>query len=439
LSTIYLPIEVVKRELVARAFLSVKLADNGNTVYIFEHTFFDRNGWPDKGVYIGKNCFRTEVPYSKFFYSKMKMAGISLWYLDEEGGIYIGDKGDWEERLLYRINPDDLNHEDKILVWGKWQKRVFDSKETMAEVLISGIPNFDILNPKYQQSLIEWDSKVTQGKKDYILINTRFSLGNSKIGINKIFNSDQPHSKNLPEFYLENVYISDNQIMFKMIELCIFIAKSLPDEKIIIRPHPGENPEIYKALTKKIKNISVVINGGVESWIRMSKVLIHNGCSTAIQAIIAEKKVITYLPKDMSKMQIQYTPELPNTVGTISHTYEEVLSAINDSSSSSNDDTWKDTVSELNSIDFISKLIHENTVSKGIGSNDFYNSSLFIGEKLRDNARKVLNYVVPDIKNKKFNHKELSQIVDLVEIAKKHYKSDVKCKKITNGCYCVYK
>ena len=171
----------------------------------------------------------------------------------------------------------------------------------------------------------------------------------------------------------------------------------------------------------------------------MSKVLIHNGCSTAIQAIIAEKKVITYLPKDMSKMQIQYTPELPNAVGTISHTYEEVLSAINDSSSSSNDDTWKDTVSELNSIDFISKLIHENTVSKGIGSNDFYNSSLFIGEKLRDNARKVLNYVVPDIKNKKFNHKELSQIVDLVEIAKKHYKSDVKCKKITNGCYCVYK
>ena len=441
MSTVYLPVEVVNRELMARASLSVKLADNGNKVYIFEHTFFDRNGWINPGIYIGKNCFRTEVPYSKYFYNKMKEAGVSLWYLDEEGGVYIGDQSDWEERLLYRLNPNDLDHNDKLLVWGNWQKSVFDLKKTNADVLISGIPNFDILSPKYQQSLFDWDLKVTEGYKDYILINTRFSLGNPKIGINKIFNSDQPHSKNLPELYLENIFISDNLIMFNMIQLCIFIAQSLPDEQIIIRPHPGEDVEIYKTLTKKIKNISVIISGGVESWIRMSKVLIHNGCSTAIQAIIAEKKVITYLPKDMSKLQLQYTPRLPNTVGIISNTYEEVLLAINDSNSisNSNDNSWKNTISELNSIDFISKQINENALSKAEEPKNFYNTSLFFGERLRDNVRKVLRHVVPNIKNKQFNYEELSKVVDLVEIANKYYKSNVKCKKITNGCYCIYK
>ncbi len=36
---VFLPTEVLNRELTARAFLSTKLANNGNKVYVFEHTF----------------------------------------------------------------------------------------------------------------------------------------------------------------------------------------------------------------------------------------------------------------------------------------------------------------------------------------------------------------------------------------------------------------
>ena len=222
MSIVYLPVEVVSRELMARAYLSVKLASENHFVYVFEHTFFDRNGWPEKGIFIGKNCFRTEVPYSLIFYKKMKNSGVDLWYLDEEGGVYIGDQADWEKRLLCRLNPNDLDSNDKILSWGKWQKKVFEFSKPAAEVLVSGIPNFDILRSKYSKSLLNWDLEVTGGRKNFILLNTRFSLGNPKIGVEKIFNTDQPHSKNLPDLYLENVFISDNQIMFHMLMMVNF-------------------------------------------------------------------------------------------------------------------------------------------------------------------------------------------------------------------------
>jgi surface carbohydrate biosynthesis protein len=438
--TIYLPVEIISRELMARAFLATSLANNEHKIYVFEHTFFDRNGWIDSGVYIGKNCFRTEVPYEKSFYNNMKRSGIDLWYLDEEGGIYVGDKHSWKERLAYRLNPNDLDKNDKILTWGNWQKGVFESKSPAALTLVSGIPNFDIMQTKYQNSLLEWDLKVTGGRRDFILINTRFSLGNSKNGISQMFDLDQPYSKNLPELYLEYVCISDNKMMFDIIELCIFLARSLPDEKIIIRPHPGENKEIYQTLTKKLKNITVIFEGGVESWIRMSKVLIHNGCTTAIQAIIAKKNVITYMPCTLSQVEMDHTPELPNTIGRIAHTYEDVLLGINKDDVDDRG-TWKDTISRIDSIEFISKLANNHMIqqSKDGGRAVYSSTRLFIYEKMKDIIGMVANYINTDREKKSFDYKEFSKIVDLVDVANNVYKSNVKCKKISNGCYCIHK
>lgn len=439
MSTVYLPVEVINRELMARAFLSVRLASDGHKVYIFEHTFFDRNGWAEKGIYIGKNCFRTELPYSKSFYLKMKEKGINLWYLDEEGGIYIGDQSDWEERLLCRINPQDLDSNDKILAWGNWQKKVFKSKKISADVLVSGIPNYEILSPKYKDCLNDWDLEVTGGLKDFILINTRFSLGNPKIGVGNIFNSNQPHSKKLPSLYLENVFISDNQIMFQMIDLCIYIALALPNEQIIIRPHPGENIEIYLLLTKNIKNISVINNGGVESWIRMSKVMIHNGCSTAIQAMIAEKKVITFLPDNMSNQQMKYTPALPNTIGTIAKTYNQVLSALTLSDSSIIDNSWKETISEPSSIEFIANKINNIGFNLNKENRQSLKKNLYIEERVKNAIKQLSSAIMSSFREKQFNYKDFSKINDLVQRAQDYYKVDVECKKITNGCYCVFK
>jgi surface carbohydrate biosynthesis protein len=435
--TVFLPVEVISRELTSRAFLSTKLANNGQKIYIFEHTFFDRNGWNQEGIYIGKNCFRTEVPYDKKYYMLMKKAGISIWYLDEEGGIYTGNTRAQKNRLLTRLTPSDLRKDDKILSWGNWQKNVFLANQPLSPIEISGNPGFDIIQPRYHESFQEFDASITNGLKDFILINTRFSLGNPKKGFKEIFGADQPYAEDLPKLYLEESYISDNKMMCEMVELCFYLSKKLPNEHIVIRPHPAEDIDIYKTLTKKFNNISVIFKGGVEPWIRRCKVLIHNGCTTAIQADIANKKVISFLPKSGSLTVKEYVCRIPNQIGLIASNNQEVLEAIG-SDFNSSIDIYKDTVSELNSIDFITKLvqheIHENKITL---NRDKYD--LFIKEKIRDLARKTISYLIPNKKQNVFNFKEFSQITNLVEIANHHYKSNVKCEKITEGCYVVYK
>ena len=430
MQTVFLPVEVIARELISRAFLSTKLANNGNKIYVFEHTFFDRNGWNEKGIYIGKNCFRTEVPYDKKYFFLMKQAGIRVWYLDEEGGVYTGDKKAQENRLMTRLTPSDLKEDDKILSWGNWQKRVFKTNQSLAKIEVSGNPSFDIIQPKYHDSFREFDSNITNGLEDFILINTRFSIGNPKHDYREIFEDNQPYAKNLPKLYLEESFISDNQMFFEMLDLCIYLSKKLPNEHIVIRPHPAENIEIYKILTKKLENVSVIFNGGVESWIRKCKVLIHNGCTTAIQADIAKKKVISFVPAVS-----EYIPRIPNKIGIIATTKEEVLTAIDKSLISSNE-AYIDTHSEPNSIDFIVNLIQKNNYDK---ENSTKKSDLFIKENIKDLLRGFFNLMLPRRLKKAFDYKEFSKIVELVQIANKHYNTNVNCKKIADGCYCIYK
>ena len=435
--TIFLPVEVISRELTSRAFLSTKLANNGQKIYIFEHTFFDRNGWNQEGIYIGKNCFRTEVPYDKKYFSLMKKAGISVWYLDEEGGIYTGSASAQKNRLLTRLVPSDLKEDDKILSWGNWQKDFFQSNQPSAPIEVSGNPGFDIIQPKYHKVFQEFDTNITNGLKDFILINTRFSLGNPKKGFKEIFGANQPYAKNLPKLYLEESYISDNQMLCEMMDLCFYLSKKLPNEHIVIRPHPAEDIEIYKILTKKCDNISVLFKGGVEPWIRRCKVLIHNGCTTAVQADIAHKKVISFVPFSGSITEKQYICRIPNQIGLIASNNQEVLEGINsDFKTSSN--IYEDTVSELNSIDFIANLIqqkiHKNEIILHQEKYDFY-----LKEKIRDVARKTIGLLTTHKQRNIFNFKEFSQITKLVEIANQHYKTNVKCKKINDGCYIVHK
>jgi len=437
MTCIYLPVELCSRELMVRAYLATSLAKNGHKVYVFEHTLFDRLKWPSAGIYIGKNCFRTEVPYSKAYYNEMKKNDIDLWYLDEEGGIYSGNAKDQEEVLTHRLEVNELEKRDKVLVWGEWQKKVFNLKKPYAEVVISGSPNFDIFQEKYKDSLLEWDLNVTGGLKDFILVNTRFSQGNPKRGIDFIFNNKQPHSEKLPKLYMEEVFIAHNRLLLSVIELCLHLAQALPNEKIIIRPHPGESIDIYKNLTKKFKNISVISKGGVESWIRLSKALIHNGCSTAVQAIIAKKNVITYIPENITAVEKNHSAYLPNTIGRVANNPEDVLLSINKPYKNENN-IWIDTISEIDSINFISKLVEESELNKNSRLNKTGVLKFFLLERVKDLLRSSIRNIFSSQVNTKFDYKEFSRLSDLVNIANNHYDSNVQCKKITNGCYSIY-
>ena len=293
--SIYIPVEVSKREIFGKAFLAFHLAKNGKESYVFEHTFFERYGYPNSGHYIGKNIFRTEYPASKIYYKKLKKNKIKLLFLDEEGGIYSGGIKNLKFQLTKRYHIKTLNKKkDTILCWSKLQEKILKKKKFKA--YFTGHPSFQVLHPKYNKLFKEIDTKVTAGKKNFILINTRYSSLNTKRKKNEYLGLESGSSslgieKNIIECIKEESLIIGNflETIFKIVTLH-------KDTKFVIRNHPEESDELYKIIFQNCKNVTITNNGPVDSWIRQSKLVIAWGCTTIVQSYFNNTPVLVLEP-----------------------------------------------------------------------------------------------------------------------------------------------
>lgn len=445
--TVYLPLEVCRRELVGKVFLATRLAKDGHTVILFQSDFFDTFGWPTNGVYIGKNCFRTERPYDTRFYNKMKSQGVSLWHLDEEGGIYAGQgPDDWSKRLEMRLDPLTLDGGDKILSWGEWQKQAFSKNKPAAEILVTGSPNFDVFHPKYAAAFSEYDSRQTKGEEGYILVNTRFSLTNGFVPLHYHLTGKGATSKLIDRAHFSLSAVTIGALQYLLTKLIFDLARNFPARKFVIRPHPAEDPTFYSSVFDALDNVSVRWSGDVGSWIRRSDALIHNGCTTALQATIAGKPVITYVPL-LEPTKVEF--KLPNTVGEICHSEDEVIEALGQLyRHQPTKNTFSDTISGTESIELIAQLVNSQPAPRLAGEN-FGKVLKSISKKhalsrMKHHIRKSLSFLYPEVgrrmesEAKRFDYEFFSEAPILHGIADKHYGATSSCTQLKNTCCIIH-
>lgn len=292
---IYIPVEVSKREIFGKSLLAFHLATKGKHSYVFEHTFFDRYGYPGQGTYIGKNIFRTEYPTSQIYYKKLKKNKIKLLLLDEEGGIYNGGIKNLNLQLIKRFHIKTLNKkEDLILCWIQIQKKILKKKNFKA--YLTGHPNFQVLEPKYNKLFKNIDLKITSGKKNFILINTRFAGLNTLRKKNEYFGKESGSSSLGMEMNIINSIKDESLVISNFLEVIFKIVTLYKNTKFVIRKHPEEDEELYKLIFQNCKNVTITNNGPVDSWIRQSKLVIAWGCTTILQSYLNNTPVLVLEP-----------------------------------------------------------------------------------------------------------------------------------------------
>jgi hypothetical protein len=72
------------------------------------------------------------------------------------------------------------------------------------------------------------------------------------------------------------------------------LDQAMPDHTIVIRPHPAENQEVYHHIAKTCRRVRVTNEGNVVPWLIAAKALIHNGCTTGVEAYALGLPVISY-------------------------------------------------------------------------------------------------------------------------------------------------
>jgi len=109
-----------------------------------------------------------------------------------------------------------------------------------------------------------------------------------------------------------------------MKELVAAVSETYPDRRIIVRPHPSENHASWEAVTAGLDNVDVIYEGTVIPWLIAADVMIHNGCTTAIESFFLETPAIAFRPV----VKQGYEFELPNEVSIQARTQRDVVEAI---------------------------------------------------------------------------------------------------------------
>jgi surface carbohydrate biosynthesis protein len=322
---ILFPIETISRDLDYKLLLASLLLKDNEEIVIGQHDAIDEIiSSTTGGIYLGKTIFKDEFNSEALndnctFYNRAKNNNYDVIYLDEEGGIYPGERKRWESILDIRLNPRVLDCRDVIFTWGEFQKNYFSEKKGSTRVINTGHPRFDLNKSQYKGLYKGEIESIVSKYTPYILVNTNFTLANSNLGMKYTFG----YHSNDPD--LIESWAHTSIICINFIKLIHRLSISFPKMNIIVRPHPSENPDYYKTTFNGLTNVIVNSDGPVGPWIMGAELIIHDGCSTAVEAYFAKIPVINYKTDINSKFDLK----IPNKIGIQCVTEVEVIEAVN--------------------------------------------------------------------------------------------------------------
>lgn len=288
------------------------------------------------GLYFSKTIFsRPKQSGNIAFYKKVKSLGFDIAYLHEEGGVWNGGEKDWVQTLNKMYDLSIFDHNDLVLLWGEWQKQAEENRNAKKIPLhVTGSPRFDLLKEYqffYQKEVNELKNKYG----DYVLISGKYTIANHGENYHKatedVTRWHGDYSHNLRKFY-KLTQLTANK-MFSMVELVAYCALKLPKTTFIFRPHPSERLETYHDLFSRIDNVKIIREGSANKYILGSKALIHDGCTTALEAVNAGIPILNY-----SKVKSDLDVFLPSQIGFRADSLEDAylfiencLEGVNDS------------------------------------------------------------------------------------------------------------
>lgn len=321
---IFIEYETKNREFDGNLLLISNLMAHGfDKIYFGSQSFIRKLALKKKdGIYFFKSVSLTEMQ----FYEKLKQNGFTFILLHAEGGIYYKD---YTDSIKSFFNKQASRFISYNFLFGELIKNSIESlglKNHDQQLVVSGNPRFDLLKKKYDKFFENETKEIITKYKEFILINTSFSTGNPEAGVETLRN----FFVNEPTFTQE---IKDS-LLFKMeffkgvadsfIEAIAHLAHIFHNKHFIVRTHPSESEYIYKSRLKSFANITVTKEGNVVQWIKASKGVIHFDCTTGVEALIAGKPVLSYLPYYDEKAVAWLPPEISKKVYSIDDLQKQV-------------------------------------------------------------------------------------------------------------------
>ena len=262
--------------------------------------------------------------------SALANSGQKVTALCEEGLIYSSV----EEYGRRRIEPKTFALLELFFSWGPSHTR--DLVERLGcdphKIMPTGNPQFDLHRPELRGVFSRKVADIRRKHGPYILVTTKFSRYNSISSDfeEKVAGAWQAGILSMPEHEREMRGLREfHRIGFeKFAELAHELSRRHPDFKIIIRPHPSENHDRWKAATAGLPNVKIAFEGNVIEWIIGSAISIHNNCTTGVEAFFLDKPTISYRPIVDERFDMYLPNSLSSQTFDLEQTCELVSAAL---------------------------------------------------------------------------------------------------------------
>ena len=320
LPIIILPIETKVRELHGKLFFTYMAALEGFEVITGDQV--KMMNYADLfpcGIYIDKSVAATRTEWFK----QLRAMGHRVVSWDEEGLLFFSP--DMYKRL--RLDEDALSHVDLFFCWGRVQRdtilRWFPEIEK--KLFLCGNPRADLMRKDYRNF---YRSTVQSLKNRYgklLLVNTNFAFHNhfrSKRELRRMLDSYPLASE---EGYIDGWVEYQRQGFETFFAIIPELSKRYHEYQIIIRPHPSENFGPWQHLADQFSNVHVNGEGNVHEWIMASDVMLHDNCTTAVEAFILGIPPVSYRKE---KGDGRYLNSLPDELSYNVHTDDELFETL---------------------------------------------------------------------------------------------------------------
>ena len=297
--TLIIPVENQVRELDPKLLLAYVAAKRGFSCILGfrREMHFHISSFPP-GIYLSKSM----TAASDIMFQIMRNLGHVIVAWDEEALVHLPP----ETYFSRRLSPVAMEFVSHMFAWGQdnaelWQQ--YPHLPGGAEIHVTGNPRNDLLRPEICHYYDESVEKLREKYGDFILINTNFNHVNAFYpGLNLFVPNDKPGgesrhgraAKGMSREYAEGLRDHKQAIFEKFQQLIPAAEKAFPKYNIIVRPHPTENQEIYRQIASDCERVEVTNEGNVVPWLMAARALIHNGCTTGVEAYVMGVPAISY-------------------------------------------------------------------------------------------------------------------------------------------------
>lgn len=310
-------VEVSSRELDSKLLLAVVAASRGHSVIVGDVIGAARSSLLPPSIFHTKSLGPSQKIIKR--HAEIIARGHKITSIDEEGNLIEHE----DDSPVLRYGEETVSQASAIFCWGESAHRplITNYPHHAEKIHLTGSPRADLWTPRFANF---WKSHVNLPDKPFLLVSS--NMGAWRLPFTSVLSIvDRTGAFEREPFLKFDVLRNESErlrVWASFVEAISHLSEEGLGYKIIVRPHPSEDPKAWEILLSGLPNVEVTREGPISSWLNGAFALLHNGCTTALEATLAQKPVISYTVFD------QKTLQLSNDLGFRATNLEELKSLI---------------------------------------------------------------------------------------------------------------